>query len=205
MRTTVSSRFSIPESVPLPTRQLLGLGVLLATLTLTYTVSREITPPPPPLRRQVDLAPAARRFDAHVQAIAGRHGLPAELVMAIIDVESAFRPRAVSPKGARGLMQVMPATAADLGVRDVSDATTNIDVGARHLRRLMERFEGDLPLVLAAYNAGENAVLRHCGIPPYRETQEYVVRVLARLEGDMATKATSAPRYQIRCSRARPV
>src|SRR5919204_6533264 len=101
MRATVSMpAFSIPEAVQLPTRQLVGLGMLFVTLALGYVISRDVIPPPQPPRRQVDLAPAARKFDAHVQVVAARYGVPAELVMAIIDVESAFRPHAVSPKGA---------------------------------------------------------------------------------------------------------
>lgn len=203
MRGIPSLSFSLPESVRIPTRQVVGLGLLILTLAGGYTVSLEAPEPVPPPRRQVDLAPAARKFGASVEEVAARHGLPADLLMAIIDVESAFRPRAVSPKGARGLMQVMPATAAGLGVRDVGDTETNIDVGARHLRALMVRFDGDLPLVLAAYNAGENAVRRHCGIPPYRETQEYVVRVIARLEGDLVKSVTTS--RPPRCSRERPV
>jgi soluble lytic murein transglycosylase-like protein len=113
-----------------------------------------------------------------IRLAADRYGVPEQLISALIRVESAFNPRAVSNKGARGLMQLMPGTAAMLGVRDSFDPRENIDGGVRHLRALMERFGGDLPLVLAAYNAGEQAVLRHRGVPPYPETQDYVTRVL---------------------------
>lgn len=123
-------------------------------------------------------ANGAARYLAEIRDAAARHGVPEQLVSALIRVESAFNPRAVSHKGAQGLMQLMPGTAAMLGVRNSFDPRENIEGGVRHLRGLMERFGGDLPLVLAAYNAGENAVLRYRGIPPYPETQDYVRKVL---------------------------
>jgi soluble lytic murein transglycosylase len=92
----------------------------------------------------------------------------------------------VSRRGAEGLMQLMPATAADLDVQDAFDPADNLDGGVRHLKRLMGRFRGDLPLALAAYNAGETAVIAHRGIPPYRETRQYVVRVLRRYDPEAA-------------------
>jgi soluble lytic murein transglycosylase-like protein len=113
-------------------------------------------------------------------AAARRHGLAPELVAAVAAVESAFDPSAVSPKGAQGLMQLMPATAASLGVADAFDPAANLDGGSRHLRALLERYDGNLEKALAAYNAGEGAVQRHGGVPPYRETREYVKRVLER-------------------------
>jgi hypothetical protein len=116
-------------------------------------------------------------------AAARRHGLDPELVVAVVGVESAFRPEAVSPKGAQGLMQLMPATAASLGVEDAFDPEENLDGGVRHLGTLLSLYGGDLERALAAYNAGEGAVERHGGVPPYRETREYVKRVLERYEG----------------------
>jgi len=113
-----------------------------------------------------------------IRAAAARHGLAPELVESVIRVESNFEARAVSPKGARGLMQLMPATAAKLGVRNVFDARQNIEGGVRHLRHLVDRYDGNLALALAAYNAGVEAVGRYGGIPPYPETQAYVARVL---------------------------
>jgi len=104
--------------------------------------------------------------------------VPERLIWAVIRVESGFDHRAVSRKGARGLMQLMPETAAILGVRDSFNPRENIHAGARHLRGLMERFRYDLPLALAAYNAGERPVTSYRGIPPYPETREYVARVL---------------------------
>jgi soluble lytic murein transglycosylase-like protein len=108
-----------------------------------------------------------------------RYRVDSALVKAIIKAESNFNHRAVSPVGARGLMQLMPATAATLQVQDSFQPENNIDGGVRYLRYLMNLFNGNLPLVLAAYNAGENTVLRYNNrIPPYQETQTYVRRVL---------------------------
>jgi soluble lytic murein transglycosylase-like protein len=115
-------------------------------------------------------------------AAARRHGLDPELVLAVVSVESAFRPAAVSPKGAQGLMQLMPATAASLGVKDAFDPADNLDGGARYLGSLLTLYGGDVPRALAAYNAGAGAVARHRGVPPYRETRAYVKRVLERYE-----------------------
>jgi soluble lytic murein transglycosylase-like protein len=118
----------------------------------------------------------------HVRQAAARYGVPERLVTAVIRAESGFNPRAVSPKGARGLMQLMPQTASLLGVHDSFDPAQNIDGGVRHLRGLIDRFANNLPLALAAYNAGENAVTQYGGIPPYAETQGYVTKVLSFFE-----------------------
>jgi len=102
------------------------------------------------------------------------------LVEAIVAVESSFDPRAISPKGAIGLMQLMPQTASRYDVFDPFDPQENLTGGTRYLRDLLSRFDGDLPQVLAAYNAGEAAVYKYQGVPPYRETREYIQKVLAR-------------------------
>lgn len=123
----------------------------------------------------------ARRmaYDEIIQEIAGRHQVDTALVKAVIRTESDFAPHAVSPKGARGMMQLMPGTARMHGVWRVFDARDNIDGGVRHLRYLLERYSGNLRLALAAYNAGEGAVDRHRGVPPYPETIDYVSRVIS--------------------------
>ncbi|MCL4148543.1 UNVERIFIED_CONTAM: hypothetical protein GTU68_057358 [Idotea baltica] len=100
------------------------------------------------------------------------------LVKAVIHAESAFKVRARSPKGARGLMQLIPATAKRFGVKDSYNASQNILGGVRYLKWLFKHFDGNVSHVLAGYNAGENAVTRYGGIPPYQETQTYVRRVL---------------------------
>jgi len=114
-----------------------------------------------------------------VRSLAPAHRLDPELVLAVVAVESSGRPDARSPKNAQGLMQLMPETAADLGVTDALDPVQNLQGGMRHLRRLIDRFAGDLTLALAAYNAGEEAVARHKGVPPYPETQAYVRKLRA--------------------------
>ena len=115
-------------------------------------------------------------FDLIIERASSRHGVDARLVKAVIQVESAFQPRARSQKGAMGLMQLMPATARQYQARNPYDPSTNIEAGARHLRALLNEFE--LPLALASYNAGEAAVRRFGSIPPYAETQAYVATIL---------------------------
>ncbi len=121
---------------------------------------------------------AAAMYEPAIQSAAARHQLPADLLRAVVRVESAFNPLAVSPAGASGLMQLMPATARSLGVSNVFDPLANLDGGARYLKRQIETF-GSVPLGLAAYHAGPNAVREHDGIPPFSTTQRYVERVLA--------------------------
>lgn len=118
------------------------------------------------------------RYAAHIRDAARLYQIPEELVRAVIMVESGFSPRAVSPANAKGLMQLIPATAQRMQVEDIFDPRQNIYGGVRYLRILANLFNGDLSLTIAAYNAGEGAVLRHGGIPPYRETEDYVTRVI---------------------------
>ncbi len=118
-------------------------------------------------------------YDPIIESASDRHGVDARLVKAVIQVESAFKPRARSHKGAMGLMQLMPQTARRYKARNLYDPKSNIDAGTRHLKKLLSEFE--LPLALAAYNAGEAAVRRFGGIPPYAETQAYVARILGLL------------------------
>ena len=113
-------------------------------------------------------------IDAHIVAAGARNGVDPVLLYAIMHRESSFHTGAVSPKGARGLMQLMPATAARFGVRNIFDPAQNIEGGARYVRFLLDYFNGDVRLALAGYNAGEGAVSKYGGIPPFRETQEYV-------------------------------
>lgn len=123
-------------------------------------------------------APDSRAYDSLIAAEADRHGLPPALVKAVIAAESNFDPQATSPKGALGLMQLMPSTAELLGVNDAFEVRENVRAGTRYLATMLERY-GDWSHALAAYNAGPQAVDRYRGIPPFDETREYVRRVLA--------------------------
>ncbi len=123
------------------------------------------------------------QFDGHVEEACRQYQVSADLVRAVIAVESEFDQWAVSSKGARGLMQLMPATARRFGVSDAFDARANIQAGTRYLRLLLDQFAGDVELALAAYNAGENAVARYGGVPPFKETRGYVAKIQALLGG----------------------
>ena len=125
--------------------------------------------------QQADLR-SESRYDPIIDKVAARHGVDATLVRAVIQVESAYERRARSPKGAMGLMQLMPATARQYAVADPYDPESNIEGGTRHLKSLLERLP--LTLAIAAYNAGEAAVQRFRAVPPYPETRQYVARVL---------------------------
>jgi soluble lytic murein transglycosylase-like protein len=122
---------------------------------------------------------AASAIRGLIDDLARRHGVDVHLAHAVVRAESNYNPFAVSPKGAMGLMQLMPATAARYGVNDPFDPVQNLDAGLRHLRGLLARY--DRSRALAAYNAGERAVDRYGGVPPYRETQAYVRRILAEV------------------------
>lgn len=128
----------------------------------------------------IDFARTALNLDAYkteIAAAAADYGVDGALLRAVIHAESAFNPMALSNKGAQGLMQLMPGTAGDLGVTDAFDAAQNIRGGARYLARLLKDFNGNSQLATAAYNAGEGAVQKYRGVPPYDETQVYVQRV----------------------------
>ncbi len=132
------------------------------------------------------------QYDGHVEEASRLYQVSPDLVKAVIAVESEFDQWAVSSKGARGLMQLMPATARRFAVSDPFDARANIHAGAQYLRILLDQFSGDVALALAAYNAGENAVVRYGGVPPYRETRGYVAKVQALL-GGFTTAPAPAP------------
>jgi soluble lytic murein transglycosylase-like protein len=144
----------------------------------------------------VPQAARGSRWGQEIQEIAGRYGVDPTLVHAVIGAESAFNPWAVSRKGAQGLMQLMPRTASALGVRDSFNPRDNIEGGVRHLRYLLDRYPGNVPFALAAYNAGEGAVDYYGGIPPFPETQQYVQRILQRGTGASAG-ASAAPAQAI--------
>jgi hypothetical protein len=170
-------------------RHALGLGVLLLTIVPAYgyfgsktnqpeseimRMARETTDSSVDIQEIVEI-------EAHIREVAVRYEIPPILVAAIVEAESEFNPRAVSRRGAQGLMQLMPGTASSLRVSDSFDPYENIEGGVRHLRSLMDRYHGNLPVVLAAYNAGEQAVIVYRGVPPYPETRRYVNRILRRI------------------------
>jgi len=129
-----------------------------------------------------------------VQQIAARHSLPPELLHSVIKVESNYNPYAISPKGALGLMQLIPETARRFGVNNAFNPLENIEGGARYLRYLINLYgENNWGLVLAAYNAGEAAVARYGGVPPYRETQNYLVLVKQQLDKAIGARPSAAP------------
>jgi hypothetical protein len=127
--------------------------------------------------------PASGEIAKMVRSLAPNYSLDPNLVLAVVEAESGFNSRARSPKNAQGLMQLIPATASRFGVKNVWDPEQNLRGGMAYLRWLLDHFDGDVKLALAGYNAGEKAVERHGGIPPYDETQKYVKKIIRRIGG----------------------
>lgn len=146
--------------------------------------------------RSIRINAPNNRYDKHIQEAARRHGVDFELIKAVIKVESAFNPRAVSKAGARGLMQVMPGNFSTLGIADPYNPRQSILGGTRYLRRMLMRFNGDLSLALAAYNAGPTAVEKYKKIPPYSETRTYVARVMKEFNRLRNAGQISGPNWQ---------
>lgn len=140
--------------------------------------------------------PAGTGFDDLVESVAAQHSLSPQLIRSVIKVESNYDPYAVSPKGALGLMQLIPATARRFGVADVFNPAENIQGGAKYLRYLLDLYNWDYALALAAYNAGEAAVAKYGGIPPFAETRNYVEQVHRELEKSVAAEAHPASQQQ---------
>jgi soluble lytic murein transglycosylase-like protein len=165
---------------------------MLATATMALphhakseTSKRSRRDPVPLVTTRVESAiavPPQHAYDRLIREAADQYGVDALLIKSIVQVESAFNVLAVSRAGARGLMQLMPELAAELGVDDPHDARQNIMAGAQYLRRLLDRYNGNVRLALAGYNAGPATVSRYGGVPPFPETQNYVSRVRALLE-----------------------
>jgi hypothetical protein len=134
-----------------------------------------------------------------IQSAAKKYSVDADLIFSVIAAESNFNPRAISRRGARGLMQLLPATGTRFGVKDIFDPAQNIDAGTQYLRDLMARYQGDLVLTLAAYNAGPGAVQRYGRVPPYNETISYVRAIrktyaLRKSKNDAKTEAKAEPK-----------
>ena len=157
-----------PDEVPYPDTPLSAVADRAAALTSSSRMPLE-----------------SRPFAALIETVSLKHGIDPALVHAVVQAESNYRATAKSHVGARGLMQVMPATARDLGVKSARmlfDPRQNLEAGVKYLKFLLERFDGDLPTAIAAYNAGPAAVSKYDGIPPYPETQNYVQKVLSNFQ-----------------------
>jgi len=148
-------------------------------------VFKPIPPPPPGLQSAIP------PYAEIVNAAASKYGVDADLISSVIAVESNFDPKAVSRKNARGLMQLLPETANRLGVKNIFDPAENIDAGARYLKELLQKYNNDLTLTLAAYNAGPDRVQQYGNVPPFRETISYVRRVKTSYA---KSKSTAAPK-----------
>jgi soluble lytic murein transglycosylase-like protein len=132
----------------------------------------------PAQRAIAPASPAILDVNAAVSAASNRHQIDSDFINSVIHAESSFNPHAVSPKGAQGLMQLMPGTASKLGVDNPFDPAANVDGGTRYLRELLDYYHGDMAKTLAAYNAGPHRVAQYHGVPPYRETHAYVARII---------------------------
>ena len=165
-------------------------------VVFTNTPSRDDARPVPGLAERVRVARThlpVTPWDPFIDQLGRRDGIDPDLIKAVAMVESGFDPKAISPKGAMGLMQLMPATAKQYGVGDPLDPHESLAAGSRHLSDLLERFNGSVPLALAAYNAGSGAVQRYGGVPRYQETMDYVRKVQRKLGRDGEVRAAPAP------------
>lgn len=198
-----SVKVSAWEVGPDRTRLDLTVGgeMVIPTALLERILDDEVVPVPPP---PADLPQRAWRFDESsgplfespysgiILEASRKFDVDAALVSAVIKAESDYNPKVVSHKGARGLMQLMPATAKRFGVTDAFDPHANIHAGAKYLRWLLDRFDGNVEMALAGYNAGEGNVARYNGVPPFRETVEYIRRIGRHFERQRGIAITSA-------------
>jgi soluble lytic murein transglycosylase-like protein len=177
-----------------------GGNLVLSDRRLDATATTYTVPQAPSIRttRPAVSGDEPDRFEPLVQEHSARQSLRPDLVRAVIQVESGFNPWARSPKGAMGLMQLMPATARELGVRNAYDPEENIRGGTEYLRQLLDKYQGDEELALAAYNAGSGAVDRYGRqVPPYRETKDYVRKVGSAADGPLSGPRRGAPKNLI--------
>jgi hypothetical protein len=154
---------------------------------------RAVEAPPGTGRSGASWRRVAGSYAEHIERAARVHSVDPVLLTAVVRAESNFDPMAVSPKGAQGLMQLMPQTAERFGVANVFDVSDNVDGGARYLSWLLDRFDGHTELALAGYNAGEGAVDRYSGVPPYPETENYIAKVLRDAARMVSEAAPDAP------------
>ncbi|MEO2194828.1 MAG: lytic transglycosylase domain-containing protein [bacterium] len=153
-------------------------GQIVCDRSLIVRIEADYAPPPPVERLAETIVPPApvRPFAEIIDAASVRHGVDSALLFALIEVESSYKPNAVSAKGAMGLMQLMPATAHQYAVADPYNPSDNVEAGTKHLRSLLDRY--DVHAALAAYNAGEGSVRKFGGVPPFPETRRYVTKIL---------------------------
>lgn len=177
--------FEIPEQFRATLEGAMGSGSSRRPAGLTGSPTPSSAPFDPVAMGLIDMGGAPEMTDLRTLAstIAQKHGLDPKLFEALINQESSFNPKAVSPAGAMGLTQLMPRTAKSLGVTDPFDATQSLEGGAKYLAQMMKEFNGDPKLALAAYNAGPGAVRRAGGVPPFQETQDYVKKILGKVNG----------------------
>jgi soluble lytic murein transglycosylase-like protein len=161
--------------VDIPTAEILGFEEIVTPLA-------PVSAPPP-----------SNNLDAMVSAASSRNNIDPDLILSVIRAESGFNPNAVSPKGAQGLMQLMPQTAAWLGVENAFDPAANVEGGTRYLGQLLARYHNDLALALAAYNAGPERVEQYQGVPPYAETRVYVTRIIQDLNRKKSAQSGPKP------------
>jgi soluble lytic murein transglycosylase-like protein len=167
-----------------------GYSELGASMVTAFEPEVEL-PAPPPVLAPPATAVVERTPRELVDAAAKKNGLPANFVHSVVAAESGYQPNAVSPKGAIGLMQLMPATAQAYGANP-HDPAQNVEAGAAYLRELLIKYDGDTRRALAAYNAGPGAVDKYNGVPPYAETQTYIERVLRKYKKSTDSQETTA-------------
>jgi hypothetical protein len=170
--------------------QMAGGRVEIAAADVVAIEPEEVFTPLPPAPAQAGPLPFYRDL---VEAAAKKYNMDADLITSVIAVESNFDPKAVSRKNARGLMQLLPETAAQLGVKNIDDPAENIDAGTHYLRDLLQKYNNDLALALAAYNAGTEKVQQYGNVPPYRETISYVRRVKKGYEKNKSNTSAKKP------------
>jgi soluble lytic murein transglycosylase-like protein len=178
LRNGFSIRHEHHETLGDTTRLYLGDGTDSGYVDVSTAEIVEFEAAPPDTGPAVAPANEGQDLKAIISDASARSRIDADFIASVIRAESGNNPHAVSPKGARGLMQLMPATASNLGVTNSFDANQNVDGGVRYLRELLLRYKGDAAKALAAYNAGPQRVQQYGGVPPYRETHAYVARVI---------------------------
>ena len=201
-RSLLSSQANMRSTTPLRKRRVLAAALasvfisLAAEAGVSSMAAPGLSPAPVAARFAAPAPPAGEgNMDRVINDAAREHGVSRHLIRAVIATESEFDPLAVSPRGACGLMQLMPRTVRRFGVLDCFDVRQNVAAGTRYLKILLLRYEGSIALSVAAYNAGEGAIARHRGVPPYQETRAYVRRVQAFLAAlrEGGTARSSSP------------